>query len=291
MALITGDTKLLGLLGHGTSYTLSPAMHNHAAKTLHKDAVYVNFDLKAEYVKEFLEIFWQLGGLGLNVTVPHKSLVASMVQTDGLTSVNTLVRSEAGWTGYSTDGEGFIRGLSRAKASIIDFEAVVILGSGGSAQSILGAIAQATTEKPPITIIHRRSKNHDSQIHEAVGKVPVQILTFRELTPEAFADTLENLQGIKKLVIQATSAPKNGDRLQDYSSAVKLLSPDDLLIDIIYDQPSEIYFEAIRLGLNCLDGLPMLIEQARLSQFLWWKKSASYDDMLFAIKNSGWPNR
>jgi hypothetical protein len=75
------------------------------------------------------------------------------------------------------------------------------------------------------------------------------------------------------------------------TSAIKLLSPDDLLIDIIYDQPSEIYFEAIRLGLNCLDGMPMLIEQARLSQFLWWKKSASYDDMLFAIKNSGWPHR
>jgi hypothetical protein len=35
----------------------------------------------------------------------------------------------------------------------------------------------------------------------------------------------------------------------------------------------------------------MLIEQARLSQFLWWKKSASYEDMLFAIKNSGWPRR
>lgn len=291
MALITGDTKLIGLLGHGTSYTLSPAMHNHAAKILHKDLVYVNFDLKTDYVKQFLEIFWQLGGAGLNVTVPHKSLTASLVKTDGLTAVNTLVRGEYGWTGYSTDGEGFIHGLSRAKASIQDFDAVIMLGSGGSAQSILGAIAQATTEKPPITIIHRRSRNHDSQIHEAVCKAPVQMLTFRELTPEAFADTLANLHGIKKLVIQATSAPKNGDRLQQYSSAIKLLSSEDLLVDIIYDQPSEIYFEAIRLGLNCLDGMPMLVEQARLSQFLWWKKSASYDDMLFAIKNSGWRPR
>jgi shikimate dehydrogenase len=291
MALITGDTKLLGLLGHETSYTLSPAMHNHAAKNLHKDAVYVNFDLRAEYVKEFLGIFWQLGGVGLNVTVPHKSLVASLVETDGLTAVNTLVRNETGWTGYSTDGEGFLHGLSRAKATIQDFEAVIILGSGGSAQSILGAIAQATMEKPPITIIHRRSKNHDAKIHEAVSKAPVQILTFRGLTPEAFADTLENLQGIKKLVIQATSAPKNGDNLARYSSAIKLLTPDDLLVDIIYDQPSDIYFEAIRLGLNCLDGMPMLIEQARLSQFLWWKKSASYDDMLYAIKHSGWRPR
>ncbi len=291
MALITGDTKLFGLLGHETSYTLSPVMHNHSAKILHRDAVYVNFDLKAEYVKAFLDVFWQLGGIGLNVTVPHKSLVASLVQTDALTAVNTLVRSENGWIGHSTDGEGFIQGLSRAKVTIHDFAAVIILGSGGSAQSILGAIAQATSEKPPITVIHRRSKSHDSNIHEAVGKVPVQILTFRELTPEAVSDTLENLQGIKKLVIQATSAPKNGDRLQRYSSALKLLTPEDLLVDIIYDKPSEMYFEAIRLGLNCLDGMPMLIEQARLSQFLWWKKSASYDDMLFAIKSSGWQPR
>lgn len=291
MARISGNTKLFGLLGQGTSFTLSPAMHNHAAKVLFRDAVYVNFDLNAAHVSSFLEIFWQLGGIGLNVTMPHKSLVASLVQSSGLSSVNTLVRTEQGWEGYSTDGEGFLAGIQRAKASIDEFDAVVILGSGGSAQAILGAIAEALKDRPIVTVVHRRSGKNDPDLRHAISKTPVQMLTLRELTPAAFLDTLHNLTGLRKLVIQATSAPKHGDRLEGYCPAVKMLNSKDLLVDIIYDHPSELYMECIRQGLNCLDGLPMLIEQARLSQHLWWRKSASYEDMLFAIKNSGWRSR
>ena len=117
------------------------------------------------------------------------------------------------------------------------------------------------------------------------------MITIREMTPEAFADTLSNLSGLRKLVIQATSAPKNGDSLATYATALRHLNARDLLVDIIYDHPSEIYFEAIRQDLRCLDGMPMLIEQARLSQLKWWGKAASYEEMLLAVKNSGWRPR
>ena len=291
MSKISGETRLLGLLGHGARFTLSPAMHNHAAKILHKDAVYVNFDLKAESVSSFLDLFWETGGVGLNVTMPHKSLVASLVNSNGLGSVNTLVRTDRGWDGYSTDGQGFLNGLTRAKANIEEFDAVVMLGSGGSAQAILGAIADTLQEKPIVTVVHRRSGKNDAELRRAISKTPVQMLTLREMTPMAFLDTLQNLAGLRKLVIQATSAPKHGDRLESYSKAAKMLEAQDLFVDIIYDNPSELYMECIRQGLNCLDGLPMLIEQARLSQHLWWRKAANYEDLLFAIKNSGWRSR
>lgn len=291
MSKISGDTKLLGLLGHGARFTLSPAIHNHAAKILHRDVVYVNFDLKAEYVNAFLGLFWQMGGVGLNVTMPHKSLVSSLVNSNGLSSVNTLVRTDQGWDGFSTDGQGFLNGLARAKASIEEFDAVVVLGSGGSAQAILGAIAETLQEKPIVTVVHRRSAKNDPALRNSISKTPVQMLTLREMTPDAFMDTLRNLSGLRKLVIQATSAPKSGDRLDGYRPAVKMLDAKDLLVDIIYDHPSELYMECIRQGFNCLDGLPMLIEQARLSQHLWWHKAANYEDLLFAIKNSGWRSR
>jgi shikimate 5-dehydrogenase len=146
-------------------------------------------------------------------------------------------------------------------------------------------------EKPIVTVIHRRSGKNDADLRRAISKTPVQMLTLREMTASAFIDTLQNLAGLRKLVIQATSAPKHGDRLESYAKAVKMLEAKDLLVDIIYDDPSELYMECIRQGLNCLDGLPMLIEQARLSQHLWWRKAANYEDLLFAIKNSGWRAR
>jgi shikimate dehydrogenase len=208
-----------------------------------------------------------------------------------LSSVNTLVRTDHGWDGFSTDGQGFLHGLARARANIEEFDAVIILGSGGSAQAILGAITDALKEKPIVTVIHRRSGKNDADLRRAISKTPVQMLTLREMTASAFIDTLQNLAGLRKLVIQATSAPKHGDRLESYAKAVKMLEAKDLLVDIIYDDPSELYMECIRQGLNCLDGLPMLIEQARLSQHLWWRKAANYEDLLFAIKNSGWRAR
>ena len=291
MPSISGDTKLFGLLSHGATFTLSPAMHNAAARSFHKDLVYAHFDLPAAKVREFLDVFWHMGGQGLNVTMPHKNLVASLVKTENLESVNTLVRTDSGWSGYSTDGEGFLRGLQRSQVAISDFDAVIVMGSGGSAQAILRAIAAATTERPPITVIHRRSKNNDQRILDAVSAAPVQMLTFRSLDPESFTDTLSQTEGLKRLIIQATSAPKNGDTLKDYARALDFMSAEDVLVDLIYDNPSDLYFSAIARGLRCLDGLPMLIEQTRLSQFLWWGKAATYEEMTHAIKQSGWQGR
>ena len=281
---VSGDTKLLGILSEGASFTLSPALHNHAAKILNKNEIYVHFDLSSLHVKTFLDIFWHLGGRGLNVTMPHKNLVASLVESNGLASINTLVRSESGWKGFSTDGEGFLNGLAQAPAHVDEFDAVIILGSGGAAQAVLSAIASATKDRPIIAVIHRRSKNNDQKILAAASNDPVLMLTLRSMDAASFADTLKETQGLRRLVIQATSAPKHGDTLLSYVPALQYLSKDDLLVDMIYDKPSALYLGALERGLRCLDGLPMLIEQARLSQLLWWGQSASYDELLLAAK-------
>lgn len=280
---LSGNTKLLGILSHGANFSLSPAIHNYAAKILGINELYVPFDLAANHVKTFLDIFWHLGGRGLNVTMPHKNLVATLVPSEGLASVNTLVRTELGWKGFSTDGEGFLAGLAQAPARLQDFDAVVILGSGGSAQAVLAAIAKATKDRPIIAVVHRRSKNNDHHILAAVADDPVLMLTLRSLDAESFTDTLRETQDLRRLVIQATSAPKHGDSLQAYVQALQYLSKDDLLVDLIYDQPSALYLDALALGLKCINGLPMLIEQARLSQLLWWGKSASYGELVAAL--------
>ncbi len=279
---------MLGLLGHGAARTLSPVMHNYAAQVLRQDCVYVNFNLEPQKVANFLDIFWHIGGLGLNVTVPHKTLVASLVQCQGLTSVNTLVRDAQGWRGHSTDGVGFVSGLERAGVKPDHFDMIVLLGSGGAAQSVLAALSVATAERPLTTVVHRRSDHHDEAIRQAIAIVPVQMIAFRPMTPESFADTIYQTQGLRRLIIQATSAPKFGDTLSQYPWTLDALTSDDFFVDLIYDRPSDLYFAAMKKDLRCQDGLPMLIEQARLSQHLWWGQSASYDDMLLAIKQSGW---
>lgn len=288
MSLITSETKLFGLLGQGVKRTLSPAMHNHAAAIFHKELVYVNFDVAPEKVPAFLDTFWHIGGQGLNVTMPHKNLVASLVQSNGLRSVNTLERGGNGWIGHSTDGRGFLLGLERVNAQVTDFDIVVILGTGGAAQAVNEAIAEATQQRPMPTIIHRRSSDNDSLMHATAPEVQVQILTFRDFSPASFKDTLRFTKDQRRLIIQATSAPKSGESLAGMIDALDHMTSEDLLVDLIYDKPSDLYFAAIARGLRCQDGLPMLIEQARLSQQIWWGKAANYDDLLAGIKKSGW---
>ena len=287
MVNISGETKLFGLLGQGVHRTLSPAMHNYAAQLFHKDLVYLNFDLSADKVAHFLDVFWHLGGQGLNVTMPHKNLAADLVESNGLKSVNTLVRTISGWSGHSTDGDGFLRGLERINASLTDFDMVIILGNGGAAQAVLAAVTCSTVDRPLPFVIHRRSPINDSRMFVSASEVVVQMLTFRDLSPASFIDTMKCSAGLRRLIIQATSAPKQGDSMKDLIPALDYMSQEDLLVDLIYDKPSDLYFAAVARGLRCQDGLPMLIEQARLSQHLWWGKAAIYDDMVAGIKKSG----
>jgi shikimate dehydrogenase len=53
-------------------------------------------------------------------------------------SVNTLVQSGTGWSATSTDGSGFIKAL--ANAGYDHFKSVLILGAGGTARAVAGAL-------------------------------------------------------------------------------------------------------------------------------------------------------
>jgi shikimate 5-dehydrogenase len=53
---------------------------------------------------------------------------------------------------------------------------------------------------------------------------------------------------------------------------------------MIYSNPSKLYYAALNQDLLALDGEAMLIEQARASQKIWWGKSASYEDMVQALR-------
>ena len=41
--MITGKTKVVGVIGHPIEHSMSPPMHNNAFKELNMDYVYVDF--------------------------------------------------------------------------------------------------------------------------------------------------------------------------------------------------------------------------------------------------------
>src|SRR5207247_450515 len=88
--VITGETRLVGLLGDPVSGSLSPVMQNTAFAARGLDWAYVPLPVQAERLEDALTGLVALGFAGANVTTPHKVAVAKLVVA-GVPSVNTLV--------------------------------------------------------------------------------------------------------------------------------------------------------------------------------------------------------
>ena len=277
--LIDGETRLMGVLGEHIAYTLSPRLHNFAANLLGINVAYLALPLPAAGVAPFLAAAWSLGAVGFNVTTPHKALVASLVPEAGLTSANTLYRGAKGWQAASTDGPGWERGLARLGRELGSFAEVVVLGSGGAAVAVLAHLGRVRAASLPAVHVLRRTPARDADVRAALP--PATPLTFGEMTAEGLAAALRG-KDERTLLVQATSAPQKGDDLRELVPALTDFS--GVVSDLVYAKPSALYFAAVAKDLTAQDGEAMLIEQARLSQELWWGRSAPYADMALALR-------
>jgi shikimate dehydrogenase len=131
--VISGETRLVGLLGDPVSSSLSPLMQNAALAVRGLNWAYVPLPVAAERLEDAVRGLVALGFAGANVTTPHKLAVAKLVETDA-PSVNTLVFRDGKVLGSSTDA-AILEGL--------EFRRAAILGDGGSATAFAEALPGA----------------------------------------------------------------------------------------------------------------------------------------------------
>src|SRR3954447_14977715 len=123
--------RVVALLGHQVSHSLSPRMQNAAFAARGLDWTYVALDVEPDRLVDAVRGLDALGFAGANVTAPHKQDVARIVGSD-LPSVNTLV---PGGAAYSTDTAI----LCQTEACLTP----VILGDGGAAAAFRHALPDA----------------------------------------------------------------------------------------------------------------------------------------------------
>ena len=272
----------MGLIGADIHYTMSPRIHNQAAVSLGINAAYLPLSMPESAIRAFLEVAWDFGALGFNVTTPHKAFVASIMPGCKLASVNTVFRGATWWEAASTDGAGFALGLARINCNILEFKDLIILGSGGVVAAILAYISHLAlvNQLPTLPIIHvlSRGRGDDASLRSLWHQHGE--LRFRDLTVENLQSTLSRAQ--QGLLIQATSAPQRGDDLSELRPAMKGFS--GVVSDLVYGRPSALFHAAMEYGLKAQDGAAMLIEQARLAQRLWWGQAAPYEELEAVLK-------
>ena len=131
--MISGETRLVGLLGDPVSQSLSPLMQNAAFAARGLDWAYVPLLVTSKRLEDAVRGLVALGFAGANVTMPHKLAVAKLVETDEQ-SVNTLVVRDGRVYGYSTDA---------AILADVDVRRAAIVGDGGVALAFGAALPDA----------------------------------------------------------------------------------------------------------------------------------------------------
>ena len=130
------------VLGSPISHSLSPVMHKAAFEFLGIAGAYSAIDVPsgelAQFIAKSSDDFDYL-----SLTMPLKEEVLALdVKADGLThriqSGNTLFKIENSWNLTSTDGSGLIAALDNA--GITQLHSVLILGAGGTARAVTGAL-------------------------------------------------------------------------------------------------------------------------------------------------------
>ncbi|MEE8468227.1 MAG: type I 3-dehydroquinate dehydratase [Planctomycetota bacterium] len=150
----TPETAVLGVVGRPIAHSASPFVHGMALKSAHLDALYVAFEPRD--FDTFLDLADDPSYRGLSVTAPFKERAfarAASVDAASRTfgAVNTLLRDGDVWRGHNTD-LGAVRQTLEATfpacpaaaggATRLRDVRVLVLGAGGAARSIVGALRE-----------------------------------------------------------------------------------------------------------------------------------------------------
>lgn len=284
----------LGLIGYPLGHSLSPRLHEAVLRALGIPGSYSLFPVPPGEMG-----VQQLGALcaelragrldGLNVTIPHKRLLLSMV--DALTytaqavgAVNTLFVKDGKLWADNSDAPGFIMDLSQQAGwaegipTGMDKPVAWVLGAGGSSRAVSYSLVRAGW----FVVVLARRLTQAQELVDALGSfVDSRRLVARELSRESLA----TYYGKPNLVVNTTPLGMHPN-VQSSPWLEGVSFPEHAFAyDLVYNPlVTEFVKTAQRAGNRACSGLGMLIEQAALSLECWIHREAPRAVMWEAVQ-------
>lgn len=283
MKLITGTTKLLGVIGSPIKHSLSPVMHNAALAAMGLDYVYIPLPVAPTDLTAAIAGFAAIELQGFSITIPHKqailpflSQITDVAQTIG--AVNTVWRTEQGWHGTNTDVIGFLAPL---KALDRDWQqtTAVILGNGGAARAVVAGCAQLGCAA--VKVVGRDCQKLAAFQQSWINSpIPVSLSTHTW-------DELPNVLPSANLLVNTTPIgmhPHSDASPLDATIAAQIPA-DAIAYDLIYTpSPTRFLQQAQQRGAVAIDGLEMLVQQGAAALEIWVQQPVPVDVMRQALR-------
>lgn len=278
MQLITGKTKLLGVIGDPVEHSLSPVMHNAAITHLGVDYIYVPFPIKQDNLEKAIAGFERIGVVGFNITIPHKQAIIPLLSNISDTAqlvgaVNTVWRTEKGWSGTNTDVEGFLAPL-KSLSLTSNQVTPVILGNGGAARAVVVGCYQIGLRE--ICVVGRKKEKLDD-FYQSWVNTPIQ-----EALKVHLWEDLPRLISKTQLLVNTTPV---GMYPHIHQSPIEVtvmekLQPGAIAYDLIYTpNPTLFLKQAKQQGAIIIDGLEMLVQQGASALSIWLQQQVPVDVM------------
>jgi shikimate dehydrogenase len=249
------------VMGWPVDHSLSPKLHGWWLKKYGIDGTYTTQAVTAQKLKDALCAMIDDDFSGCNLTVPLKEealALMDMLDDSSVASgaVNTVVVKNGKLKGFDSDGFGFLENLN-AKQPGWARDRVVMIGTGGASRSIITSLKNAGVKE---FIFVNRTRGRAEAVAEAFD-LRAQVFNWSERT-EALKDA--------SMLINCTSLGMVGQ------SALELpldqLPTKAVVADLVY-RPlmTPLLAAAAVRGNPIVDGMGMLIHQARLGFEKWFK--------------------
>lgn len=247
------------VIGHPIAHSRSPQIHALFAQDTGQSLRYDAFDVPPAELHAWVRAFFEGGGRGLNVTVPHKQAVLALCarlseRARSAGAANTLVLDGDGQLlGDNTDGVGLVRDLTQNLRIALRGRRLLLLGAGGAARGVIGPLL--ALEPTELVIANRTAERAQELVALFAGRGPIRA--------ESFAVT-----GRFDVLINATAASLHGQALPLPASAV---DADTACYDMAYGHGETPFVKwAHAHGVRqAYMGFGMLLEQAAESFELW----------------------
>lgn len=267
-------STIAAVIGSPISHSLSPAIHNAAFVVAQRSGEYIAVECGLNDVDAIMSNLQSAGLVGLSVTMPLKEAVIDCLDfvtpdADFLNAVNCISFGPTGSVGHNTDGDGCCDALVEQGGARLRGATVVLLGAGGTARSIALALVRRGAH---VVIVNRTQSHAIVLVNSFSGFGDEVSISVGDQSSIASASIL----------INATSVGMNSSEMPIDPS---LLHNQLTVLDAVYSPLETSLLTASRVaGATVVDGLWMLIHQARHQQKLWFGEFCDASAMRLAAE-------